>query len=78
MTRCAAKHAGSLYVANIFQDDEPQASTSKAKAKKPTEHQKKTQKRKAAEGKLQVKRQEMDKAKVRTLGRRVFRLSTRP
>ncbi|KAJ7695171.1 P-loop containing nucleoside triphosphate hydrolase protein [Mycena rosella] len=44
------------------QDDQPQASTSAAK--KPTEHQKKTQKRKAAEGKLQVKRQEMDKAKV--------------
>ncbi|KAF8216281.1 SNF2 family N-terminal domain-containing protein [Mycena galopus ATCC 62051] len=44
------------------EDDQPKASTSTAK--KPTEHQKKAQKRKAAEGKLQVKRQEMDKAKV--------------
>ncbi|KAJ7077900.1 SNF2 family N-terminal domain-containing protein [Mycena belliarum] len=44
------------------QEDDPQPSTSAVK--KPTEHQKKTQKRKVAEGKLQVKRQEMDKAKV--------------
>ncbi|KAF7356732.1 hypothetical protein MVEN_01008100 [Mycena venus] len=44
------------------EDDQPKASTSTAK--KRTEHQKKAQKRKAAEGKLQVKRQEMDKAKV--------------
>ncbi|KAJ7245132.1 SNF2 family N-terminal domain-containing protein [Mycena haematopus] len=44
------------------EDDRPQASTSIAK--KPTENQKKAQKRKAAEGKLQAKRQEMDKAKV--------------
>ncbi|KAJ6518654.1 SNF2 family N-terminal domain-containing protein [Mycena sanguinolenta] len=44
------------------EDDQPRASTSTAK--KSTEHQKKTQKRKAAEGKLQAKRQEMDKAKI--------------
>jgi SWI/SNF-related matrix-associated actin-dependent regulator of chromatin subfamily A member 5 len=50
---------------HLLQENHAQASTSTSK--KPTEHQKKTQKRRAAEGKLQVKRQEMDKAKVRVL-----------
>ncbi|KAJ7918970.1 P-loop containing nucleoside triphosphate hydrolase protein [Mycena leptocephala] len=45
-------------------DQENHAQASTSTSKKPTEHQKKTQKRRAAEGKLQVKRQEMDKAKV--------------
>ncbi|KAJ7180493.1 P-loop containing nucleoside triphosphate hydrolase protein [Mycena filopes] len=48
----------------LMDDEEEAAQPSTSAAKKPTEHQKKTQKRKAAEGKLQVKRQEMDKAKV--------------
>ncbi|KAJ7281833.1 SNF2 family N-terminal domain-containing protein [Mycena rebaudengoi] len=52
----------SSLVANPTLQDYAEASTSAVK--KPTEHQKKTQKRKAAEGKLQMKRQEMDKAKV--------------
>ncbi|KAJ7760399.1 P-loop containing nucleoside triphosphate hydrolase protein [Mycena metata] len=55
-------------------DEEEAAKPSTSAPKKPTEHQKKTQKRKAAEGKLQVKRQEMDKAKVRLFDARVFRL----
>ncbi|KAJ7126515.1 P-loop containing nucleoside triphosphate hydrolase protein [Mycena crocata] len=46
------------------EDEEDYAQPSTSAAKKPTEHQKKAQKRRAAEGKLQVKRQEMDKAKV--------------
>jgi SWI/SNF-related matrix-associated actin-dependent regulator of chromatin subfamily A member 5 len=37
----------------------------KTKRQETAERQQKKQKRKAAEGKLQVKRQEMDKAKVR-------------
>ncbi|KAJ7634172.1 P-loop containing nucleoside triphosphate hydrolase protein [Mycena polygramma] len=48
----------------VQEEEQEYAEASTSKAKKPTEHQKKAQKRKAAEGKLQVKRQEMDKAKV--------------
>lgn len=52
-----------------MQDDNGEGSSThqpeKVKAKATVERQQKKQKRKAAEGKLQVKRQEMDKAKVR-------------
>ena len=46
------------------QDEKPSAATTKVQAQ--AERQQKRQKRKAAEGQLQVKRQEMDKAKVDT------------